>query len=66
MSDDSVKCPGCGGQIGLKEKKCPYCGRWMAARGISFYAFWFVLSFVVIALLGCIFHTGFVMLNKML
>jgi hypothetical protein len=66
MSDESVKCPCCGGQVGLKEKKCPHCGRWMAARGISFYLFWVVLSLVVIALVGCILYTGFVMLTKML
>ena len=38
----------------------------MAARGISFYLFWVVLSLVVIALVGCILYTGFVMLTKML
>jgi hypothetical protein len=66
MSGESVNCPGCGGQIFLKERKCPHCGRWMAVRGISFYAFWAVLSLVVVVLVGCIFHAGFVMLNRML
>ena len=46
--------------------KCPHCGRWMAVRGISFYAFWAGLSLIVIVLVGYIFHTGFVMLNRML
>jgi hypothetical protein len=66
MSDESIKCLGCGGEINLKEHKCPHCGRWMAVRGISFYAFWVALSFVVFALVGYIFHAGFVMLTRML
>jgi hypothetical protein len=66
MSDASVKCPSCGGQIGLKEKQCPHCGRWLVVRGISFYAFWASLSLIVVALLGYMFHAGFVMLNRML
>jgi hypothetical protein len=66
VNDESFRCPGCGGQIGLQEKKCPLCGRWMAARGISFYVFWIALSLLVAVLLAQIFHTGFTMLNKML
>jgi hypothetical protein len=66
MSDESIKCPGCGWQVGLNEKKCPHCGRWMATRGISFYVFWVALSLVVVALMARIFYMGFTMLNKML
>jgi hypothetical protein len=66
MSDESIKCPDCGRQIGLKEKKCPHCGRWMAVRGISFYVFWVALSLIVVGLMARIFYAGFTMLNKML
>jgi DNA-directed RNA polymerase subunit RPC12/RpoP len=49
MSDEAIKCPSCGGQIRLKQNKCSHCGRWMAARGISFYALWAGLTLIVIA-----------------
>jgi len=48
------------------EKRCPRCGRPMGPRGPFFYAFWVGLSLVVVALIGCIFYTGFLVLNRML
>jgi len=66
MDDESIKCPGCGGEFGLKEKKCPHCGRWLGARGISFYFFFGVLAVVVAGLIAYFVHCGFVMLTRML
>jgi len=66
MSGDRSKCPSCGGELAAQKKTCPQCGRWLAVRGISFYAFWTMLSLVVAALVGCILYAGFVMLNRML
>jgi uncharacterized OB-fold protein len=66
MSDEAVKCPSCGGEIVLPGKKCPRCGRWPGARGISFYVFWTALSLVVVVLLAVMFHVAFQMVNRML
>jgi len=66
MSDEPAKCPDCGGEIILQEKKCPHCGRWPGARGISFYVFWGALTLVVVALLAFMFHTVFQTVNRML
>jgi hypothetical protein len=38
----------------------------MMARGISFYAFWVMLSLIAVAIMGYICHAGFVMLSRML
>jgi len=66
MSAEIIQCPSCKAQFGLQEKCCPNCGRWTAARGFTFYFFWIALSLVVIALVGDILHSGFVMLTRML
>jgi len=66
VNAESIQCPGCKAQFGFKEKKCPDCGRWTAARGFTFYFFWVALSLIVIALVGDILQTGFVMLTRML
>jgi hypothetical protein len=66
MSSDSMKCPGCGSQSGSQEKCCPNCGRWMAARGFAFYFFWTALALIVTALIACIFHYAFLVVNRML
>ena len=69
MSDNDFEaktCPSCSGEMGSAEKRCPRCGRPMGARGFFFYAFWVGLSLIVVALIACIFYTGFLMLNRML
>ena len=66
MGDEFIKCPGCGGEISLKEKKCRHCGRWMAVRGISFYLFFAALAVVATGLVAYMVHCGFVMLTRML
>jgi transposase len=66
MSNDSAKCPSCGGQLSAQEKSCPHCGRWMAARGIAFYTFWTALSLVGVALIAYIFYGAFLVMNRML
>jgi len=38
----------------------------MGPRGFFFYAFWTGLALIVMALIGCIFYTGFLILNRML
>ena len=65
-SSQTTICPGCGGEIGAAEKRCPRCGRPMGQRGFIFYAFWVVLSLIVAGLIGDIFYTAFLMLNRML
>jgi hypothetical protein len=66
MDDDSAKCPGCGGPLNPQKACCPHCGRWMCARGFAFYTFWAVLSLIVAALIASIFHTAFLVVNRML
>jgi len=66
MSDETVKCPGCGGEMDLPGKTCPHCGRWPGVRGITFYVFWTALLLVVVALLACMSHIAFQMVNRML
>jgi len=69
MSDNDSEaktCPSCGGEMGSAEKRCPRCGRPMGKRGVFFYAFWVGLSLATVALIACIFYTGFLMLNRML
>ena len=66
MTPDAVCCPGCGGEMDLREKRCPHCGRPMGERGFFFYAFWVGLTLIVAGLIVCIFYTGFLMLNRML
>jgi endogenous inhibitor of DNA gyrase (YacG/DUF329 family) len=64
---NTTKCPGCGGLVGLDERRCPHCGRPAAkSHGFFYYAFWVVLSLLVAALIGYIFWVGFQMLNRML
>jgi len=64
---DTIKCPGCGGSVGLHEKRCPHCGRPAAkSHGLVCRAFWIALSLIVAALIGYIFYVGFQMLNRML
>lgn len=59
-------CPSCREEIEPATRRCPHCGRPMGKRGFFFYAFWVGLSLVVVALIGCIFYTGFLLLNRML
>lgn len=59
-------CPGCRQEMALAENRCPQCGRPMGERGFFFYAFWVALSLIVLSLIGCIFYTGFEVLNRML
>jgi hypothetical protein len=59
-------CPSCRQEMALAETRCPQCGRPMGERGLFFYAFWVALSLVVLSLIGCIFYTGFVVVNRML
>ena len=66
MDDNPTKCPACGGELGAQKKCCPHCGRWLCARGFAFYTFWTVLSLVVAAVIASIFHTAFLVLNRML
>jgi len=69
MSDSSFQtaiCPGCGEEIESVKRRCPHCGRPMGKRGFFFYAFWAGLSLIVLALIACIFYTGFLILNRML
>jgi uncharacterized OB-fold protein len=66
MSDEAGKCPSCGEEIFLKGKKCPHCGRWPGARGISFYVFWVVLSLILVVLVAFMTHIAFQMVNRML
>jgi predicted amidophosphoribosyltransferase len=64
---DAVCCPGCGGPVGLNEKRCPHCGRPAAkSHGFFYRAFWIALSLIVAALIGYIFYVGFQMVNRML
>jgi predicted amidophosphoribosyltransferase len=64
---DTAKCPGCGGPVGLDEKRCSHCGRPAAkSHGFFYHAFWVVLSLMVAALTGYVFYVGFQMLNRML
>jgi predicted amidophosphoribosyltransferase len=66
MTPDAVCCPGCGGEMDLREKRCPHCGRPMGRRGFFFHAFWIALSLVVVVLIAWMFHIGFVAVNRML
>ena len=64
---DTTKCPGCGGPVGVNEKRCSHCGRPAAkSHGFFYHAFWVALSLMVAALIGYIFYVGFQMLNRML
>jgi len=69
MSNDDSQttiCPACGGEIGSATRRCPHCGRPMGKRGFFFHAFWVGLTLIVMALIGCIFYTGFLIVNRML
>jgi len=59
-------CPSCREEIEPAKRRCPRCGRPMGTRGVFYYAFWVGVSLVVMTLIVCIFHTGFLMLNRML
>ncbi|MGA3268945.1 MAG: zinc-ribbon domain-containing protein [Verrucomicrobiota bacterium] len=61
-----ANCPSCSAEIEPRAKRCPQCGRPMGRRGFFFYAFWFALSLVTIALLAQMFYCAFLMLNRML
>ena len=64
---DTTKCLGCGGPVGLNEKRCPHCGRPAAkSHGFFYHAFWVALSLMVAALIGYTIYVGFQMLNRML
>jgi predicted amidophosphoribosyltransferase len=64
---DTTNCPGCGGPVGLKEKRCPHCGRPAAkTHGFFYHACWVALSLLVAALIGYIFYVGFQLVNRML
>src|SRR5208282_679729 len=65
-NSQTMTCPSCGEEIESAKRRCPHCGRPMGERGFFFYAFWVGLSLIVVALIACIFYTGFLMLNRML
>jgi len=66
VSSQTANCPSCRAEIESAARRCPHCGRPLGERGPFLYAFWVGLSLVVVALIACIFYTGFLILNRML